>query len=173
MYHQTPQKENPNNETWPHAKKGVRHGLTFHTDNEFIVYFFSLQKSEQESTNCLNYATYFFRWIIIRFLSYIYHFKAKLDTIDKNWYNNSLSTIFFPRKSEQENTNCLYIIHTFLDESSFVFSQQSIIIIADSSELDSVARSILLVLYCMSDALRRQASATSTTRNNKSQEIYF
>ena len=80
---------------------------------------------------------------------------------------------FFLRKSEQENTNCLYIIHTFLDESSFVFSQQSIIIIADSSELDSVARSILLVLYCMSDALRRQASATSTTRNNKSQEIYF
>ena len=78
---------------------------------------------------------------------------------------------FFFRKSEQENTNCLYIIHTFLDESSFVFSQQSIIIIADSSELDSVARSILLVLYCMSDALRRQASAT--TRNNKSQEIYF
>ena len=39
-HHQTPQKENPNNETWPHAKKGVRHGLTFHTHNEFIVYFF-------------------------------------------------------------------------------------------------------------------------------------
>ena len=93
LYHQTPQKENPNNETWPHAKKGVRHGLTFHTHNEFIVYFFFPQKSEQESTNCLNMLHTFFRWIIIRFL--LYHFKAKLDTIDKNGCNNSLSSIFF------------------------------------------------------------------------------
>jgi hypothetical protein len=139
-----------------------------HTTNSLSIFFSS--KIWARKYQLFEYATYFFRWIIIRFL--LYHFKAKLDAIDENWYNNSLSTIFFSSyKSEQENTNCLYIIHTFLDESSFVFSQQSIIIIADSSELDSVARSILLVLYCMSDALRRQASAT--TGNNKSQERCF
>ena len=150
-------------------KKGVRHGLTFHTHNEFIVYFFSLQKSEQESTNCLN--------MLHTFLDES-SFVFSHSTLKQSWallikidITIHFQPFFFFRKSEQENTNCLYIIHTFLDESSFVFSQQSIIIIADSSELDSVARLILLVLYCMSDALRRQASAT--TRNNKSQERCF
>ena len=35
--------------------------------------FFYLQKSEQESTNCLNMLHTFFRWIIIRFLSAEYY----------------------------------------------------------------------------------------------------
>ena len=126
-------------------KKGDRHGMTFHTYNEFIVYFFSLQKSEQESTNCLN--------MLHTFLDES-SFVFSCTTLKQSWtllikidITIHFQPFFFLRKSEQENTNCLYIIHTFLDESSFVFSQQSIIIIADSSKFCGALDIISIILY--------------------------